>query len=99
MAQCNINKLNLIDEDLLIRLIAIARPPVPQEPANPLLRELNHIDQSLDSTLQNKSTPAHVKEKQVGRLLNKYNTHVQSYENQKYPQSQSTTTNDSSEDN
>ena len=68
----SVRKLKLIDEDLLLKLISSARgggpPPLPQPPANPLLKELSYIDTSLDSTLQS-SIPAHVKEKQVSDLL------------------------------
>ena len=81
-----VRKLKLIDEDLLLKLISNARgqPPLPQPPANPILKELHHIDAALDSTL-NSSSPAHVKERQVSDLLARHETHVEKFENQNAP--------------
>ena len=82
-----VKKLKLIDEDLLFKLLHTRPAPLlPQEPANPLLAEIAHIDRSLDATLQNKkNTEAHVTQSQVGQLLNNHENLLENYENQKGP--------------
>ena len=70
-------KLKLIDADLLMKLLNQSKP-TPSPPINPTLRELNHIENSINTTLAGKSSPAQVSE--INNLIAKYKTYQENYE-------------------
>lgn len=74
-------KLKLIDVDLLSQLLSQrgggGGNPLP--PADPTLRELNTIENKINTTLTNKSSPAQIAE--VNNLITKHNIFQNNYEN------------------
>ena len=72
-------KLALIDKDLLIRLLSRNIPPAP--PPNPVLKQMDRIDEQLQSTLE-QDTPERIKSQKINELLLKHDTFHKQYDNQ-----------------
>ena len=73
------DKLALIDKDLLLRLLGRAKPT---PPADPTLRELEHIDEAREEVLSQPIMAAPNKVKTISNLISDHRTHKQKYENQ-----------------
>ena len=74
------DKLALIDKDLLMRLISKNTPVLP--PPNPVLKEMNRIDNEFESTLQNSNTPDRIKSQKLNELLFKHDNYHKQYDSQ-----------------
>ena len=73
-------KLALIDKDLLLRLLSRHSNPVP--PPDPVLKQIERINDQLQTTLESSDTPDRLKSKKVNELLVKHDTFRKQYENQ-----------------
>ena len=73
-------KLALIDKDLLLRLLARTTNPAP--PSNPVLKEMNHINEEIRTALDRDDVPDRIKTQKVNELLTKHDTFNRQFENQ-----------------
>ena len=73
-------KLALIDKDLLLRLLA--RTTNPEPPSNPVLKEMNHINEEIRTALDRDDVPDRIKTQKVNELLTKHDTFNRQFENQ-----------------
>ena len=71
-------KLALIDSDLLMRLLNKSNP---LPPADPTLKEINRIDDKMQTVLTERETDKNVQLKKYNELLTRYNTHINNYQN------------------
>ena len=77
-------KLALIDKDLLMRLLSRNVPPAP--PHNPVLKQMERLDNQLQSTLESSNVSDRIKSRKVNELLFKHDNFNKQYENQIGPQ-------------
>ena len=76
------DKLALIDKDLLLRLLSKNVDTNPTPPANPILREMRHINDNISTTLESEDAPAQIQTQKVNELLSKHDNFHQKFENQ-----------------